>query len=80
VLPPGHVHVLVFGSADHVGDVMLANAVDRWSEPQSGQTKNYKIGSVASPLSTQHYGERAKIGWLGSSIMCPNEVTFLPAD
>jgi hypothetical protein len=39
VLPPGHVHVLVFGSADHVIGVMLANAVDRWSEPLSGQTK-----------------------------------------
>jgi hypothetical protein len=31
VLPPGHVHVLVFGNADHVSGVMLANAVDRWS-------------------------------------------------
>ena len=31
-------------------------------------------------LLTQHYGERANIGWLGSSIMCPNGVTFLPAD
>jgi hypothetical protein len=39
VLPPGHVHVLVFGSADHVSGVMLANAVDCWSEPRSGQTK-----------------------------------------
>jgi hypothetical protein len=35
---------------------------------------------VASPLSTQHYGERAKIGWLGIRIMCPNGVTFLHAD
>jgi hypothetical protein len=35
---------------------------------------------VASPISTQHYGERAKIGWLGIIIMCPNGVTFLPAD
>ena len=35
---------------------------------------------VASPLSTQHYRERAKIGWLGIRIMCPNGVTFLPAD
>jgi hypothetical protein len=35
---------------------------------------------VASPLSTQHYGERAKIGWLGIRIMCPNGVIFLPAE
>jgi hypothetical protein len=39
VIPPGHVHVLVFGNADHVSGVMLANAVDRWSEPRSGQAK-----------------------------------------
>ena len=25
---------------------------------------------VASPLSTQHYGERANTGWLGIRIMC----------
>jgi hypothetical protein len=25
---------------------------------------------VASLLSTQHYGERAKTGWLGIRIMC----------
>jgi hypothetical protein len=35
---------------------------------------------VASPLSTQHYGERANIGWFGFRIMCLNGVTFLPAD
>jgi hypothetical protein len=35
---------------------------------------------VASSLRTQHYGERAKIGWLRIKIMCPNGVTFLPAE
>ena len=38
-----------------VMDSMLAvSAVDRGFEPRSGQTKDYKIGIVASPLSTQH--------------------------
>ena len=45
--------------------VLASNAVDREFEPRSGQTKDYKIDFVASPLSTQHYGERAKTGWLG---------------
>jgi hypothetical protein len=31
---------------------------------------------VASSLRKQHYGERAKIGWLRIKIMCPNGVTF----
>jgi len=30
-----------------------------------------KLVFVASPLSMQHYGERAKTGWLGIRIMCP---------
>jgi len=40
------------------GDVMVimipSNAVDRGFEHWLGQTKNYKIGIVASLLSTQH--------------------------
>ena len=60
--------------------VLASSAVSRGFEPRSGQTKDYKIGICASPLSTQHYGERAKIGWFGIRIMCPNGVTFLPAD
>ena len=32
--------------------VLASNAVDRGFEPRSGQTKGYKIGTVASPLST----------------------------
>jgi len=36
--------------------------------------------SVASPLGTQHSGERAKIGWLRIKIMCPSGATCLPAD
>jgi hypothetical protein len=33
-------------------------------------TKTMKLVFVASPLSTQHYGDRVKIGWLGIRIMC----------
>jgi len=35
---------------------------------------------VASPLGTQHQGERAKTGWLGIGIMCPSGATCLSAD
>ena len=44
--------------------VLASSAVDRGFEPRMGQTKDYKIGIVASPLSMQHLGERAKTGWL----------------
>ena len=50
------------------------------SSPGRIKPKTIQLVFVASPLSTQHYGERAKIGWLGIRIMCPNGVTFLPAD
>ena len=60
--------------------VLVSSAIDRGFEPRPGQTKDYTLVFVASPISTQHYGERAKIGWLGIIIMCPNGVTFLPAD
>jgi hypothetical protein len=42
--------------------------------------KTIKLVFVASPLSTQHTGERAKTGWLGIRIMCPSGATCLPAD
>jgi len=48
--------------------------------PGRVKARTIKLVFVASPLSTQHYRERAKIGWLGIRIMCPNGVTFLPAD
>jgi hypothetical protein len=34
--------------------VLASSAVDHGFEPRSGQTKDYKIGIVTSPLSTQH--------------------------
>ena len=39
-----------------------------------------KCAFAASLLSTQHSGVRAKTGWLGMRIMCPNEVTGLQVD
>ena len=52
---------------------MLASiAVDRGFEPRPGQTKGYTLICVASPLSTQHHGERTKTGQLGIRIMCPS--------
>jgi hypothetical protein len=54
----------------------MVNVVDRgFVKP-----KTIKLEYVASPLSTQHYGERAKTGWLGIRIMCPNGATCFPAD
>ena len=58
--------------------VLTSSAVDDEFELPSGQTKDYKI--VASPLSTQHLGEREMTGWLGIRIMCPSGATCLPAD
>jgi hypothetical protein len=50
------------------------------SSPRRVKPRTIKLVFVASPLSTRHYEERAKIGWLGIRIICPNGVTFLPAD
>ena len=42
--------------------------------------KTTKLVFVASPLSTQHYGVKAKTGWLGIRIMCPSGATCLSTD
>jgi hypothetical protein len=60
--------------------VLALSVVDREFESLSGQTKVYKIGKVASPLRTHHYGERIKPSWLGTRIMCQSATTCLPAD
>jgi hypothetical protein len=45
-------------SSSRIGAVMVSvlasSAVDCGFEPRSGQTKDYKLVFVASPLSTQH--------------------------
>ena len=50
------------------------------SSPDRVKPKTLKLVFVASPLSTQHEGERAKPGWLGIRIMCPSGATSLRAD
>ena len=60
--------------------VLASSAVDRRFEPRSGKPKTMKLVFVASPLSTQHKGERAKTGWLGIRKMCLNGATCLSAD
>jgi hypothetical protein len=60
---------------------MLApSAVDRGFELWSVQTKDYKIGFAAFPLSTHQYGIRQKTGCLGIRIMCQSEATCLLVD
>ena len=72
------VDILCYGAVvivhlNRIGDVVVSvlasSAVDRGFETRSGQTR-LKLVCVASPLSTQHLGERAKTGWLGIRIMC----------
>jgi hypothetical protein len=47
---------------------MLTSIAVDWVKP-----KIIKLGFAASPLSsTQYYGIRAKIVWLGIRIMCPS--------
>ena len=60
--------------------MIAPSAIERGFEPQSGQTKDYKLVFVVSPLNTQHKGARAKTGWLGIRIMCQSGATCLPAD
>jgi hypothetical protein len=47
--------------------VLDASVVDRGSNQNT-----IELVFVASSLSTQHSGERAKTGWLGIRIMCPS--------
>jgi hypothetical protein len=57
-------------------NVLASSVVDRGFEPQSGQTKTIKLVFFASPLSTQHYGEGAKTGWLGIGIISIHGLLF----
>ena len=50
------------------------------SSPDRVKSKTIKLVFVASLLSTQHLGERAKTGWFGIRIMYPSGVTCLSAD
>ena len=46
-----------------------------WVKPNT-----IKLVFVASPLSMQDQGERAKTGWLRIRVMCPSGMTYLPTD
>ena len=61
--------------------VLASSVIDRGFEPQSDQTKDYKIGTYC--FSAKHaawLGERAKTGWFGIRIMFPGEATCQYAD
>ena len=49
-------------------------------EPDQVKPKRIKLVFVASPLSMQHYGERAKTGWHGIRIIYPSGATCLFTD
>ena len=63
-----YLHVILLDAKDHIGGVMVSliasSVVDRGLSPDRIKTKTMKLVFVASSLSTQHYGERAKISWL----------------
>ena len=58
--------------------VLTSSAMDRGSEPRSGQTKNYKIGICC--FTAKYAALRRKTGLLGIIIMCPSGTMCLPAD
>jgi hypothetical protein len=59
--------------------VFASSAIDRAMIRGRVKPKTIKLVLVASPLSMQHEGKRAKTGWLGIRIMCPRGATCLPA-
>jgi hypothetical protein len=50
------------------------------SSPDRVKPKTIQLVFVASPLITQHYGDRADNGWPEVKIMCPSGATCLSAD
>ena len=50
------------------------------SSPDRVKSKTIKLIFVASLLSTQHLGERAKTGWFGIRIMYPSGSSCLSVD
>ena len=64
---------------DRIGGVIASSTVDCWS-PDQVKSKTIKLVFVASPLSMQPRGERAKTAWLRIRIMCQSGATCLSAD
>ena len=60
--------------------VLASNAYIVGSSSNWVKPKTITLVFVASLLSSQHYGERVKTGWLGIRIMCLNGATCLPTD
>ena len=62
---------------DIMVSVLISSAVDRGFKPGWVKPKTIKLVFVASPLSMQHKGERAKTVWLEIRIMCLTGTTCL---
>ena len=60
-----------------IASVLASSAVDRGFEsPDRVKPKTIKLVFVNSPLSTQHWGERTKTGWLGIKIMSTHGLLY----
>jgi hypothetical protein len=74
----------IIKNKNRIGGVMVSvlasSAVGRGFEPDRVKLKTKKKVFVASQISTQRKGERAKTGWLGIRIMCPSGATCPPVD
>ena len=65
---------------NRIGGVMVSVLASSVSlRPDLVKPKTIKLVFVTSPLSTQHYGERATTGWTAIRIMCPSGATCLSA-
>jgi hypothetical protein len=60
--------------------VIVSSAVDCGFEPQSFQTKDFKIGIFCNSVKHTALGERAKDWLTRIRIMCLSKTTCLPAD
>jgi hypothetical protein len=79
---PCNINAILHPHGDRIRGVMVCvlALVDRRFEPLSDQTKYYKIGICCFSAKYAALRRKSKDGWLGMRIMCPNGVTFLPAD
>ena len=62
-----------------MSNVFASSVVDRWFEPRSGQTKDYKIGICCFPSKHTSFRSKSK-GWHGIGIICPSGATYLSAN
>ena len=60
--------------------MLTSSVVDRWFEPRSGQTKDYKIGVCCFSAKQAALRRKRKTGWLGIRIMGASGATCLPVD